>query len=162
MRLLNAETKEFEEFPAHPPPYAILSHTWGSNELTYQDVKEKGYVPSVKTDGCCAQALKNGLNYVWIDTCCIDKSSSAELSEAINSMWNWYRQANICYAYLVDVSSGTDVYEEDSAFSRSLWFTRGWTLQELIAPLEVKFYNQSWNFIGRKCDFQDSQEFTAL
>ncbi|KAH6693384.1 hypothetical protein BKA61DRAFT_647795 [Leptodontidium sp. MPI-SDFR-AT-0119] len=150
MRLLEARSKQFAEFFDQIPPYAILSHTWGPNELTFKDVERNGYVPSQKIDGCCEQALKDGLNFAWVDTCCIDKSNSAELSEAINSMWDWYPPEPI------------NVEEEDSRFSESRWFTRGWTLQELIAPKKVKFYDESWNFIGRKSASEDDQDFTML
>lgn len=92
----------------------------------------------------------DSLQWVWVDTCCIDKLSSAELSEAINSMHAWYKRAYICYAYLADVSSHPPVQEDDTSFCRSRWFTRGWTLQELIAPLDVIFYNDDWKRIGEK------------
>jgi hypothetical protein len=97
----------------------------------------------------------DGHKYVWIDTCCIDKRSSAELSEAINSMWKWYWKSEVCYAYLADVPSegfisGTTDYSE---LSRSRWFTRGWTLQELIAPHNLLFLGQDWRVIGIKEEF---------
>ncbi|OBT69679.1 hypothetical protein VE03_00990 [Pseudogymnoascus sp. 23342-1-I1] len=159
MRLFHAETKQFEEFWDQIPPYAILSHTWGSNEPSFKDVEQNGYTASLKTDGCCKQALQDGLKYVWIDTFCIDKSSSAELSEAINSMWAWYERAEVCYAYLSDVPPGTSIYDDDSAFCKSRWFTRGWTLQELLAPSKVVLYDESWGRIGQKAS---SMEFTRL
>jgi hypothetical protein len=162
MRLLNAQTKQFEEFFDKTPPYAILSHTWGSNELTFKQMEPSGYMPSRKIDGCCEQALKDNLMYVWADTCCIDKSSSAELSEAINSMYSWYAASAICYAYLSDVPHGIEIEKEDSAFAKSRWFTRGWTLQELIAPWEVSFYNESWKLIGRKSASREDEHFTKL
>ncbi|KAH8902532.1 HET-domain-containing protein, partial [Coniochaeta sp. PMI_546] len=143
MRLLNVKTRKLEEFfDEFIPRYAILSHTWGADEVLYSHVQEGGYKGgSAKVDGCCAQAAKDGLDYVWIDTCCIDKSSSAELSEAINSMFAWYRGSVVCYVYLVDLTS---------AFAKSRWFTRGWTLQELLAPDNVVFFSASWSPIGRK------------
>jgi hypothetical protein len=103
-----------------------------------------------KIKQCCAQAALDGYKYAWIDSCCIDKTSSAEFSEAINSMFEWYRDAQVCYAYLADVPSGEDPRLENSAFRRSKWFTRGWTLQELLAPSMVKFFNQDWVAIGMK------------
>lgn len=137
------------------PPYAILSHTWGEDEVTFRDMrkyreaaKEKaGYT---KIQKCCEKARQDGHQYVWIDTCCIDKRSSAELSEAINSMWKWYRKSEVCYAYLGDVPSegfisGTTDYSE---LFRCRWFTRGWTLQELIAPCNLLFLGQDWRVIG--------------
>ncbi|KAF2186699.1 HET-domain-containing protein, partial [Zopfia rhizophila CBS 207.26] len=84
------------------------------------------------------------------DRCCIDKSSSAELSEAINSMYRWYNNAKVCYAYLVDVPDDTDARKKDSAFQKSRWFTRGWTLQELLAPRDFVFYSKGWVELGRK------------
>lgn len=153
MRLLHARTWQLSEFFGEIPPYAILSHTWGQDEVTFEDLKygrrdsstsastKSGFT---KVQGCCRQAIEDGFEYVWIDTCCIDKSSSAELSEAINSMFSWYQQARICYAYLSDVSS--DV----ATFTRSRWFGRGWTLQELLAPSTVVFYNIDWALLGSK------------
>ena len=107
---------------------------------------------SPKIRDACAIARANGFQYIWIDTCCIDKSSSSELSEAINSMYSWYAGAVVCYAYLADVPPAS---EEDpgvsfSLFRRSRWFTRGWTLQELIAPPYVEFVSRDWTVIGSK------------
>ena len=160
MRLLNAQTKQFEEFFDRIPRFAILSHTWGENELTFKQMEQNGYVSSKKIDGCCEQAKKDGLEYVWVDTCCIDKSSSAELSEAINSMWEWYWFSQVCYAYLSDVTARSESLENESEFEKSRWFTRGWTLQELIAPKKVNFYDEGWNFIG--CKGYDSGNFVEL
>ncbi|EON68800.1 hypothetical protein W97_08058 [Coniosporium apollinis CBS 100218] len=103
----------------------------------------------------CAQAVRHGFHYTWIDTCCIDKSSSAELSEAINSMYSWYRQAEVCYAYLADVPANVDTKTMDSAFAKSRWFTRGWTLQELIGPSSLIFFSNDWIELGLKWDLQD-------
>ncbi|KFY53096.1 hypothetical protein V496_07902 [Pseudogymnoascus sp. VKM F-4515 (FW-2607)] len=163
MWLLNVKTKKLKEFVGKETPgYAILSHTWGENEATFKDIKRNGYTSgSTKIDGSCAQAQAFGLEYIWIDTCCIDKRSSSELLEAISSMWDWYNKATICFAYLSDVPEGDDCMEEDSPFSNSRWFKRGWTLQELIAPPVVRFYNASWGFIGRKSEHQDDHPFTA-
>jgi hypothetical protein len=94
--------------------------------------------------------FNNKLEWAWVDTCCIDKKSSAELSEAINSMYAWYAEAAACYAYLSDVQTSDDVQSEDSMFRRSRWFTRGWTLQELIAPRFVDFFDTTWKFVGTK------------
>lgn len=102
-----------------------------------------------KISGCCALALSSGWEWLWIDTCCIDKTSSAELSEAINSMYQWYRDSQVCYAYLTDCflpSGGMS----DADFCQSRWFTRGWTLQELLAPGTVIFYDRDWREIGTK------------
>lgn len=138
--------------------YATLSHRWGNygDEVTYNDMvsgqpeKKAGYK---KLLGCCIQAWDRGLQYVWIDTCCINKDSSAELSEAITSMYSYYERSKVCFVYLDDVAiDSTDDKSYSFSLSRSLWFTRGWTLQELIAPGRVKFFDQSWTFIGYKTD----------
>ena len=105
---------------------------------------------SEKVRRACAIAQSHGYRYIWIDSCCIDKSSSAELSEAINSMFLWYRDAKICYTFMVDVPSDEDPYLEGSMFSRSAWFKRGWTLQELIAPRVVVFLSQDWTILGTR------------
>lgn len=158
LRVINVEVilKEgrisFEEPKMRKPePYAILSHTWQDDqEVTYTDVLARKDVKSKKgfdkIRATCNQAKKNGIKYVWIDTCCIDKSSSSELTEAINSMFAWYQDASFCYVYLEDVINT----EMDD---RNRWFTRGWTLQELIAPKEANnmiFFNSSWLPIGTK------------
>ncbi|KAN0067836.1 hypothetical protein V8E54_014083 [Elaphomyces granulatus] len=103
---------------------------------------------------CGEQAGRDGLEYFWIDTCCIDKSSSAELHEAINSMFRWYRDAAKCYVYLADVSrpsldTGIKLPWELS-FRKSRWFTRGWTLQELVAPAIVEFFSEEGEQLGNK------------
>ncbi|EMR72745.1 hypothetical protein MGN70_008841 [Eutypa lata] len=125
MRLLNAKTKRLHEFfDKDIPSFAILSHVWGVEEVTYADFKHRwpwykrkaGYA---KIKGCCRQALDDDIDYVWIDSCCIDRSSSAELSEAINSMFVWYRESAVCYAYLADVPSRDDVFGQGSAFRKS-------------------------------------------
>jgi hypothetical protein len=147
MRLLNVKSKTLEDFVSNIPPYAIVSHCWATEEITYQDIGlptgtayKAGWA---KIDGACNEARERGFDWIWIDTCCIDKTSSAELSEAINSMFNWYRNAAICLAYLSDVESNAD-------FGESRWFTRGWTLQELVAPKVVYFYMSDWKCIGDK------------
>ncbi len=122
--------------------------------MSFQDLKSgntngPGYQ---KLLGCCNKSRREGFRYTWIDTCCIDKSSSAELSEAINSMFSWYSKAQVCYAYLSDVDGlGSDnPGQPSSSFWQSRWFRRGWTLQELLAPLEVVFFNKDWVEIGTK------------
>ncbi|KAI1773944.1 heterokaryon incompatibility protein-domain-containing protein [Hypoxylon cercidicola] len=150
MRLLNAETLELDEFfDEDIPAYAILSHTWvEKKEVTFQDMcdPEREDKPGfIKIRGCCAQATKDGFDWVWIDTCCIDKTSSAELSEAINSMYRWYAESRVCYIYLSDVDAAEDPGSHNSSFRRSRWFKRGWTLQELLAPAELRFFGSSWD-----------------
>jgi hypothetical protein len=177
MRLLNTTTLKLHEFfGSEIPYYAILSHRWGADEVTFQDLQQ-GRGPTMagwaKIVGCSSQARKEGWEYAvsilhsfqseriwqpraladkwqWIDSCCIDKSSSAELSEAINSMFQWYRNSQVCYAYLVDVPTEVeDHWGEGSAFRMSEWFTRGWTLQELLAPDAVFFFNRGCKYWGR-------------
>jgi len=152
MRLLNTRTLELEEFLGKPPPYSILSHVWGEGEVSFQDVTAGNYRQLegyAKLAGCCRVSLLEGYGYTWIDTCCIDKTSSAELSEAINSMFSWYMNAQICYAHLADV-------QDVSSLARSRWFTRGWTLQELIAPPAVVFLSSSWSELGTRTTLADT------
>ncbi|KAK3305303.1 uncharacterized protein B0T15DRAFT_493479 [Chaetomium strumarium] len=138
MRLLNTETLQLETFVSHETSrYAILSHTWDEDETLFEDLR--GKPPGPLNTGKAGDAK--------IDTCCINKSSSAELSEAINSMFEWYRACQICYAYLSDVTDG-----DEAAPQSSRWLTRGWTLQELIAPDEVVFCNKYWEIIGNRRD----------
>lgn len=110
----------------------------------------KGYD---KISATCQLARRQGLKYVWVDTCCIDKSSSAEITESINSMFQWYKDAAVCYVYLEDLEPNS-VSEE--ALAQCRWFTRGWTLQELIAPENVEFYDVAWGFKGTRVDFVDA------
>lgn len=146
------------------PPYAILSHTWGSDddEVTFNDLNngsaenKKGYG---KIRFCGEQARKNGLEYFWVDTCCIDKSYGPELQEAITSMFRWYRHADQCYVYLSDVSVNNEGKDGTGkrwkpAFRKSRWFTRGWTLQELIAPKVVEFFSHEGDLLGSKNSLQ--------
>ncbi|KAK1755848.1 heterokaryon incompatibility protein-domain-containing protein [Echria macrotheca] len=155
MRLLNIKTRELEPFFGKPaPPYAVLSHTWGrdEDELSFDDARDGRWDKAgskAKFDGCAAQALKDGLVYIWIDTCCIDKTNSVELNEAINSMFRWYEEARVCYVYLAEFSTG-DGFRNTSSVNLppTSWFRRGWTLQELLAPRELRFYDQSWNLLG--------------
>lgn len=146
MRLIETRTRKLVEFFGNNiPSYAILSHTWEDDEVTFKDWKKLN-VAKMKTgffkiDWACKQALADGLGYLWVDTACIDKRSSSELSEAINSMFSWYRKARICYAYLADVGprplfSNPMPKNYEEQFCRSRWFTHGWTLQELSCPPE--------------------------
>ncbi|KAK1760086.1 heterokaryon incompatibility protein-domain-containing protein [Echria macrotheca] len=165
MRLLNTREYEMWDFVSDEdkPPYAILSHRWEQDEeVTYQEWENRANVDITHKNGFRkilefrAQAAREGFDWVWVDTCCIDKKSSAELSEAINAMFRWYREATICYVYLSDVTL-SDISEPEAVeeFEASRWFTRGWTLQELIAPKQARFYTESWQEIGTKsvmCD----------
>ena len=164
MRLINTETLALDEFFDRTiPQYVILSHTWGENEISFQQFQNG--VLNNKIKQCCVQARKEGFGYAWVDTCCIDKTSSAELSEAINSMFRWYKEATLCYVYLEDFSLlRPDVkwWDSDTLAAEQLgnrlkpckWFTRGWTLQELIAPPVVEFYDTHWVRFGTRMSLQ--------
>jgi hypothetical protein len=181
MRLLNARTFELETFFDNIPPYAILCHCWENEEVIFSDLvdleaarKKKGFAKIQKT---CELAVADGLDYAWIDSSCIDKSSSAELSEAINSMFAWYRNCDRCYAYLADVEVEGAFMEghralHSNTFPHSKWFKRAWTLQELLAPSNypsgaaldkifsrsakldpgMKFYSRDWQLLGNKAN----------
>lgn len=135
-------------------PYGILSHTWllAEDEVTFKDMEQghgmekKGFA---KIKFCAERAKRDGLEYFWVDTCCIDKSQGPELNEAITSMYRWYQEAAKCYVYLRDVRCGTASHSiVEKAIRRSRWFKRGWTLQELLAPQVVEFYNEEGDFLG--------------
>jgi hypothetical protein len=145
----------------NPPPSAILSHTWGNSEVIFREAEAGGITGCLekfhtlgfdKIRHTCEQALKDGLNYVWIDTCCIDKSSSAKLSEAINSMFSWYKRSHVCYAYLSDVPPTKLSLEGllPDSFNSSRWFTRSWTLQELVAPSNLVFLASDWSVVATR------------
>ncbi|KAF2114095.1 heterokaryon incompatibility protein-domain-containing protein [Lophiotrema nucula] len=188
MYLIRADTYILEDFQGRNiPKYAILSHTWTDEEISFSamhtlnnslhtrtKIKQKeGFYKIKKT---CDQAMADGINHVWVDTCCIDKGSSAHLSEAINSMWRYYREAEVCYAYLSDIDvfdalrMGDVQYAQrdvrrfwtnsinlisEKDLSKAKWFSRGWTLQELIAPKNVVFYIKGWNFVGNKASMKE-------
>ncbi|ETS80401.1 hypothetical protein PFICI_07930 [Pestalotiopsis fici W106-1] len=152
------------------PSYAILSHTWGpdDDEVTYRDLCDQTGVNKPghwKLQVCSNQASRDGLEYSWIDTCCIDKSSSAELTEALNSMFRWYQNAAKCYVLLSDVLSpfpGPPA-ELPSAFWTSRWFSLGWTLQELLAPRHVDFFSAEGQWLGNKTSLRQSiHEITGI
>ncbi|KAK4445870.1 heterokaryon incompatibility protein-domain-containing protein [Podospora aff. communis PSN243] len=148
MRLINTATLALETFTSSTPPYAILSHTWQDDEVSMADmaaIDESDDPKFSKIRGICAEAGRIGLRYAWVDTCCIDKSSSAELSEAINSMFEWYRAADVCFCLLSDFQPGSS---PDEDLEKCRWFTRGWTLQELIAPDVLVFFDSSWTACG--------------
>lgn len=172
MWLINTSTLSLKSFIGKPPPYAILSHTWlpDDPEVTFADFQNENKTIRDKKAGfqkirlTCEQAKREGIDYAWVDTCCINKDSSAELSEAINSMFKWYGSAAICYAYLEDF-----LYEDFlngntaglSTLKSCRWFSRGWTLQELVAPKEVVFFApraEGWVEIGRKESLCESLE----
>ncbi|KAI3342884.1 heterokaryon incompatibility protein-domain-containing protein [Ustulina deusta] len=161
------DTTLFElRFHARPAPqsYAILSHTWTEEEeVSFQEFhdienrsKKNGFT---KITAACELARLRGLKWCWVDTCCIDKTSSAELSEAINSMFRWYKESAVCFAYLRDLlpdllDDGSSSFDQDLA--ECAWFRRGWTLQELIAPRALEFFDRDWNMRGTKADLIDT------
>lgn len=166
MRLINTRTLDLREFIDNeiPERYAILSHRWENEEVTFQDWQVLGVAKAkkgfAKIDMACKQAQKHGLDYLWVDTNCIDKMSSTELSEAVNSMFRWYQQSTVCYAYLSDVESlpgGFDMANEKHVqqFRASEWFKRGWTLQELLAPVTLTFYSRDWAEIASRSTMAD-------
>ncbi|KAK7455252.1 hypothetical protein VKT23_011124 [Stygiomarasmius scandens] len=161
MRLLNTRTFRLREFHTYTPPYAILSHTWEDEEVIFQDMQDleaaKRKTGWFKIASACVYARKYEFEWIWIDSCCINKQSSAELSEAINSMYQYYLDAEVCYVFLCDVPGNLrdDPRHAESAFKRSRWFTRGWTLQELIASSYAVFLDCQWTEIGTKWSLQD-------
>jgi len=173
IRLLNTSTLEMEKFfiTRDRPRYVILSHRWEKSEADLHLFEKEKYNLThecppgvVKIREFCARANNAGYDWCWADTCCIDKTNSAELSEAINSMWEWYREAQACYVYLTDVDNRSipDAPQTSpiatglaSNLRRSAWFSRGWTLQELLAPKVVIFFDFRWNFLG----FRDEELF---
>lgn len=150
MRLLRVDAPELElvEFQADAPPYAILSHRWEAEEVLYADIETRAIQKAGldKIHGALEQARRDGLEYLWVDTCCIDKTNSTELSEAINSMYRCYGEAKICYAYLSDIEGANE------EMAGSQWFTRGWTLQELLAPKDLLFFSRDWSPMGTKAE----------
>ena len=178
MRLLQVDENDelglTDDLIDNIPPYAILSHTWGEDheEVSFKDLTigprrtKAGYK---KLRFCAKQAARDGLQYFWVDTCCINKENNAELSEAIISMYRWYKRAAKCYVYL----SGVSIVDEnhvslslqtwETAFRKSSWFTRGWTLQELLAPPSVEFFCSEGTRLGDKRSLeQQIHEITRI
>ena len=156
MRLLNVHTYKLHTFYGDAiPKYAILSHTWlaADEEVTFLHLQTQEATTWRRLPGAkkifytCQQARDDGHTWAWVDTCCIDKSNNAELSEAINSMFRWYQTSEVCYVYLSDY-----VYRPNSDLFTSRWWTRAWTLQELVAPEHVRFFDAHWQEIGTKSD----------
>ncbi|KAG8527669.1 uncharacterized protein KY384_007822 [Bacidia gigantensis] len=157
MRLINTHSFKLEDAENEKgeldKKYAILSHRWGAEEVTYarfQDLAQASQMQGFrKIERFCELAARDSYDYVWVDTCCINKDSSAELSQAINSMYAWYQDSKVCYVFLGDIEA-KDIEVEATSIRGSKWFTRGWTLQELIAPKNVRFYDRHWTFLGTK------------
>ncbi|ROW13049.1 hypothetical protein VPNG_05954 [Cytospora leucostoma] len=168
MWLINATTLRLEQVVDEQQcRFVILSHTWmPRGEVSFQDMGDIKHVASRKPGfekirKTCEFARCHRFRYAWIDTCCIDKTSSAELSEAINSMFRWYQKAAICYVFLSDFEPlHIEDFNLDFLITQETlvedklrgcrWFTRGWTLQELIAPRYMNFFDKEWNFVGTK------------
>lgn len=149
MWLLDTEHVSLRYFDKPPSRYAILSHVWQAGEQDFHSIGPyHNLTPKIRA--CCHHARLQGFNWIWVDTCCIDKTNSVELSEAINSMYKWYANATICFAYLYDVDISENPAATNSTFRRSVWFTRGWTLQELIAPRAIVFFSKDWKVLGTK------------
>ena len=178
MRLLEqtpaGEIRLTRDFPDDSiPKYTILSHTWENEEVTFKDLTDgtgKNKLGYTKIQFCGNETANDKLQYFWVDTCCIDTSNSVELSRAINSMFKWYKNAETCYVYLSDVSRpASDVDDESGhsrwkpAFRKSRWFTRGWTVQELIAPASVKFFSKERVLLGTRTSLEQTiHEITRI
>jgi len=154
-RLVDTFTLKLVEFSEYAtiPPYATLSHSWiAGEEIAYGEFMhledgtklKSGYL---KIEAACRQARKDDIRYIWVDTCCIDRGNHADIKTNITSMYAYYQNAQVCYAYLVDVPIPV------IWFRASKWFRRGWTLQELIAPRTVSFFDRHWHRIGDKNEF---------
>jgi hypothetical protein len=171
MRLLkrsqDGEISLTEELFDKIPPYAILSHTWSQDvgeEVAFGDMEGGNWrskSASTKLDFCSEQVRRDGLEYFWVDTCCINRSTMDEVQSSINSMFQWYRNATQCYVYLSDVSTNARLPDNDqidlsweAAFRGSRWFTRGWTLQELLAPASVQFFSREGLRLGDKLSLE--------
>ncbi|KAI0744723.1 hypothetical protein C8Q76DRAFT_663309, partial [Earliella scabrosa] len=163
MWLLNSHTLRLHHFTSPEDVkegYVILSHVWNAQEDSFQDLQDilewcdrsgqdpRGFV-TMKVCQFCELAESYGYKWVWIDTCCIDRTSSAELSETINAMYQYYARALVCYVYLADQ------HHPSRIIASKKWFTRGWTLQELIAPRALHFFNTRWQFMGSRRDLAD-------
>ena len=166
IRLLHAESYTFPNEEGlrqqQTPPYVIISHSWGDQEVLYDDMPEfkeklkKSHAwkanSAAKITGACKKVLehdKGQIKHVWLDTVCINKKDPAEVSTSINSMYRWYKNAEVCFAYLHDYSS-----KGLAKFTGSRWFTRGWTLQELVAPKRMMFFDKDWELVGDKGSLQ--------
>ena len=162
MRLIDCRdgSLRMQEFIGSPPiPFAILSHTWDSEEVNFQAFNDiatrtaaKGWT---KIERTCREAQRCGFDYVWIDSCCIDKTNNAELSESINSMFQWYSEADLCLVYLADFDANATDSELDTMLHSARWFSRGWTMQEIIAARAANFYDRAWCQFGTRESLRD-------
>ncbi|KAH9902599.1 hypothetical protein C8Q73DRAFT_785263 [Cubamyces lactineus] len=161
------ELREFNDTSQVEGGYAILSHVWQDVEQSFQAILQlqsrgiRSYSDlrvGFKIRESVKVAKAHGLAWLWIDTCCINKTSSSELEESINSMFRWYAEARVCLAYLHDVPDDCHIEAPSSRFRTSKWFTRGWTLQELIAPRQLIFLSTNWVTLGTKAALADVLE----
>lgn len=169
MRLINTTTLEIKQFsPSYPPPHAILSHTWDDEEVSFAEIQSDQSAVHTrrgfrKVVNFCSKARELGYDYAWMDTCCIDKRNSAELSESINSMYRYYKNAAVCMVYLSDVTVQSNSGEVPKSIRTSRWLSRGWTLQELIAPAARLFFDATWNLIDdEEVILHEIQEATGI
>jgi hypothetical protein len=163
MRLIHVDTHELRDFDEPPDKYAILSHRW-TDEICLQDWKaylaaqdpassqierKSGFT---KIRNACVLAKEHGLAWLWADTVCIDKTNNLEVGKSINLMFLWYQSASVCFVFLHDVPNGNQRIEwkadPPNYFESPEWFKRGWTLQELLAPSNVLFFNKHWDYLG--------------
>ncbi|KAH6648114.1 heterokaryon incompatibility protein-domain-containing protein [Truncatella angustata] len=158
MWLIDTNTLELKEFSSPPAKFAMLSHTWDSDEVTFQQFQkpheaqyQQGYR---KIEHTCEEARRQKIPYAWVDTCCIDKTNSAELTESINSMFTWYAKSFITYVFLMDLMTDPKVTLTTKTLKSCRWFTRGWTLQELVASRSVEFYDANWVLRGTKASLR--------
>lgn len=157
--------------------YAILSHRWNGLEITFEQLGENinelraaGTTPlespqQEKIRGACQTARAKGIRWMWIDTCCVDKSSTSELSESLNSMFRWYRDAKLCVTYLSDVvrkGAGREDFTNEGGHP-AVRFSRDWTLQELLAPCHLEFFDKNWDLIGDRAELAEQiEEITSI
>ncbi|KAK1519196.1 hypothetical protein CPAR01_15634 [Colletotrichum paranaense] len=177
MRLLSTKTTKLEVFHLeNAPPYAVLSHLWEHDEVLFQDMGDLSRAARrggfLKIQLACAAAERQGLGHIWIDTCCVDKDSEAERNEAVEFSFRIFKSAAVCIAYLSDVRSESAMLAEYTSvadpfldnnlegkfrhtFKRSRWFTRSWTLPELVAPPGLLFYSHGWELIGTRSQLRE-------
>ncbi|THU88358.1 HET-domain-containing protein [Dendrothele bispora CBS 962.96] len=159
-RLIFTQSGRLADFSGlQTPPYAIISHRWLLNqEVSLQEYRIIQHKPELKKrlgyrkiQEACKKA-QDKYKYIWIDTCCIDQSNRNEVAQNVKSMYSYYRNSEVCYVYLADVQVQEKFSQTKRALLRSQWFQRGWTLQELVAPREVLFFDSNWKLIGTKDD----------
>ncbi|KAK6435197.1 hypothetical protein LTR95_008617 [Oleoguttula sp. CCFEE 5521] len=168
MRLLDTGTYEVGD-PQYSitERYAILSHRWHAKEISYQQLESAEKIARsitlphfAKIQSACAKAASLGYQWLWIDTCCINKQDNAELTESLNSMYKWY---NVDHITAKGPTPFAVAATDESKVPESEWFTRGWTLQELLACKTARFYDVNWDEIGTKATLAlDLQRITRI